>query len=240
MKLNPIAPFGNLFVIGTVLILLIATFSCSSSEESDTRNEGVIVYDVSFPQDKDNPYINIFPQEMTFTFKDDKVRAKLSSFAEVVSSELIIDNAERKFNHFFKVFDEKYRVELDDDGVIEMISGFPEIKVENTSERDSLAGIICKKSLAYYLDRSSQPVILYHTPMIDLAAPNWFTQFKDLQEVLLGYEIEQFGKKMRLTAREVRYEAVNDNYFEAPSGYEQVSLDEMESKIGELVAQFEE
>jgi len=213
---------------------------CSNSPEPHASNEGVIVYEVSFPFDEDNPYINIYPKEMTFTFKGDKVRAKLASFAEVVCSEFIMDNSAKTFSQYFKVFDEKYKMNLNDAEVQEMVAQFPTMNLSSTSEIDSLAGLLCKKSFAHFVDRSIQPITLYHTSAIGISAPNWCNQFSEIQEVLLGYEVEQFGKRMQLTAKEVRYEAVSDEKFNTPQGYEDLSFEEMHSKIADLVSQFDQ
>lgn len=235
--IHPYKILRAIMVIGGIFACL---SSCSPNLPQASSNEGVIVYEVSFPFDTDNPYINIYPREMTFTFKGDKVRAKLASFAEVVCSELIMDNSKKTLSQYFKVFDEKYKMELNDEGVQEMMAEFPSLNLHSSAEIDSLAGILCKKSFAYFLDRSIQPITLYHTSAIGISAPNWCNQFSEIQEVLLGYEIEQFGKRMQLTAKEVRYEPVSDDKFLSPQGYESLSYDEMHTKIADLVAEFDQ
>lgn len=240
MKLHPKNLLVSICLLLLGLVLVTQMCSCSEVEKEIPTNQGVIVYEVSFPFDQDNPYINIFPKEMTFTFKENKIKAKLASFAEVVCSEFIIDNSEKRFEQYFKVFDEKYHMELDEKGVAEMLKHLPNLELRNTAEIDSVAGLICAKSLASFIDRSAQPIILYHTHKIQLDEPNWYNQFSDLKDVLLAYEIEQFGKRMRLEAKEIRYEAVSDSDFVSPSGYSTVSFDEMHGKIEGLVAQFDQ
>ena len=238
MKIHPkLYGISSLLVLGLTLAVYLA--ACSGANPGKSNTEGVIVYEVSFPFDQDNPYINIFPKEMTFTFKKNKIRAKLASFAEVVCSEFIIDNTNKRFEQYFKVFDEKYHLQLDEEGVQQMIGLMPNLELHTTTELDSLAGLICAKSLANFIDRSAQPIVLYHTPTIGIRSPNWYNQFSELNDVLLAYEIEQFGKRMRLEAKEIRYEEVSDDKFILPEGYESVSFTEMHSKIEDLVAQFD-
>ena len=223
-----------------IISMLILFFGCSPSEDTRVMNEGVIVYEVSFPFDQDNLYINIYPREMTFTFKDNKVRAKLASFAEVVCSEFIMDNSNKSFTQYFKVFDEKYKMELDDAGVQKILAELPTFNLQESNELDSLAGILCQKTFAHFIDRSIQPITLYHTGDIPIDAPNWYNQFSEINEVLLGYEVEQFGKRMELTAKQIRYEPVPDERFNAPNGYADLSFDEMHLKISNLVAEFDQ
>lgn len=234
-------PYTSLLSDKKVLSVVIAFFiltACSNPFRPENIKEGRITYDVSFPYDQDNPFINIYPKEMSFVFKDGKIRAKLSSFAEVVRSEFIIDNDKKEFTHCFKVFDEKYVMELSEAELGQMMDEFPATDVLGTAQLDSLAGFLCRKSIASFAGRVDESIDIYHTNHIIIPDPNWYNQFHSVPEVLLSYEIEQFGKRMKLVAREISCEEIPDSEFELPKGYTSVSFGEMKGKISELVAQF--
>jgi len=239
MRLHPSLRRIGLFT-SLLGLLCFAGWKCGENSPWNSITEGMIVYDVSYPLELDNPYINIYPGEMTFFFKDGKVRARLASFADVVTSEFIIDNKARTFVQYFKAFDEKFRLELDHTGVQGMLSELPDVQLRETTETDSLAGFLCRKSLASFASLPEDKFTLYHTRAINIKCPNWCNKYDAIDEVLLAYDIEQFGKRMRLKAKEVVYQEIPDDKFAEPKGYADISMEEMKVQIGGLVAQFEE
>jgi len=227
-----------LFLALCFLVLL--NWNCGSKFSFGSLDEGKIIYDVTFPFDADNPYINIYPSEMTYIFKDGKVKITLASFAEVVTSEFIIDNNDRTFNQYFKVFDDKYRLQLNDRGVEDMVNTLPALSLKSTEEHDSLAGYLCNKTMATFLNSPGESISLYHTAAIDMDCPNWCNQYSSISEVLMSYEIEQFGKRMRLVAREVNYEEISDDEFIEPQGFTDVNMAEMKGHIETLLSDFDD
>ncbi|MEO0404395.1 MAG: hypothetical protein AAF193_05955, partial [Bacteroidota bacterium] len=65
--------------------------------------------------------------------------------------------------------------------------------------------------------------------------PNWFTQYSEIEGVLLGYEIEQYGMRMKLHARTVEEKEVDADLFTISKQYELISSDKMEVVIDSLM-----
>jgi hypothetical protein len=223
---------------GLLGTLCFAGWKCGKNSPWNSITEGMIVYDVSYPLEMDNPYLNIYPSEMTFLFKGGKVKARLASFADVVTSEFIIDHNKRTFVQYFKAFDDKFRLVLDHHGVKGMLKELPDVQLNNTMETDSLAGFLCRKSLASFATLPEDKFTLYHTRAIDIDSPNWCNKYNAIDEVLLAYDIEQFGKRLRLKAKKVVYQEIPDEKFAEPEGYEDVSIQDMNLQIQDLMSQF--
>jgi hypothetical protein len=224
--------------IAVLIVTVALNWNCGTGFSFKSLDEGKIIYDVTFPFDADNPYINIYPKEMIFLFKDGKVKLKLASFAEVVTSEFLIDNNDKTFCQYFKVFDDKYQLKLDNSGVQQMVNTLPPINLKSSETTDSLAGMLCNTTIAAFMNHPEDSILLYHTSAIDIDTPNWCNQYNAIPEVLMAYELEQFGKRMRLTAREISYEEVSDEEFLHQEGFKDVSMNEMKLQIENLLADF--
>lgn len=217
------------------LITILFLTQCKEAEESPNFDEGVIVYEVTFPFNQDDLLIHLFPGEMEMEFKQDKIHGRLKTVGNIVQTDFIVDNKSREFNQLLKAFEDRYVLSLDEKGVAGMLSTLPQMKLTPTEETDSLAGYLCRKTIAEFTNDSVPNIELWHTSEIDIDSPNWCNQFNALDEVLLGYEIEEYGMRMRLRATEVKYVEVKDENFGIPPDHKSVDLANMRAKIFELM-----
>lgn len=217
------------------LIILVFLTQCKEVEESSSFDEGVIVYEVTFPFNQDDLLIHLFPGEMMMEFKQDKIHGRLKTVGNIVQTDFIVDNKSREFSQLLKAFEDRYVLSLDEKGVAQMLETMPKMKLIPTEETDSLAGYLCRMTIAEFTTDSVPSIELWHTNEIDIESPNWCNQFNGLDEVLLGYEIEEYGMRMRLRAKEVKYIEVSDEQFAVPSDHNSVDLANMRAKIFELM-----
>ena len=126
---------------------------------------------------------------------------------------------------------------LNETGVNDMVGSMPRMTITPTNETDSVAGYLCKKSIAIFNNDSVPPIELWHTDQIDIPNPNWCNQFYDCNEVLLGYEVEQYGMRMRLRARNVMPKEVPATRFDYPDGYESKDYLGMRAHMENLLGQ---
>jgi len=220
------------FCLSALLILP----SCGGSSEKSI--EGSITYEVTFPYVKNKVLLNVFPEEMTMTFKNGQTHSILQSLGGIVSTEFIANEKDRTFSQYLKAFQERYSMELDEKEVIQYVSSMPSMRLEPTGEKDSVAGFLCDKTIAHFNIDSVPPVILYHTKEIELKQPNWYTQYKDVDGVLLGYELEQYGMRMKLLAKEVQLGPIGEDCFKIDQEYTKINIERMEQVIDSLMMSF--
>lgn len=221
-----------------VLCLSALTILPSCEGISKKSIEGTITYDVSFPYVRNKVLLNVFPEEMTVTFKDDQAHSVLQSLGGIVSTEFIANEKERTFSQYLKAFQDRYSMELNEKDVLRYIESMPSMRLEPTGEKDSVAGFLCDKTIAHFNIDSVPPVILYHTKEIGLENPNWYTQYKDVDGVLLGYELEQCGMRMKLLAKDVQLNPVPASHFTIQQEYTKISTERMEQVIDSLMQSF--
>ena len=189
---------------------------------------------------KDDMLVNLYPQKMDLSFASGQVKADLSSFGGYVGSQFIVDNNTRRFTQVLKTPNDLYVMNLNEQGTKDMLAQMPEMKIRTTDEMDTLAGFVCRKSIADFESDSVPPIVLWHTNEIKLESPNWWNQFHDCPEFLLGYDIEQYGLRMRVRATSVKMAHVPDEVFMPPANATEVDLSGMQEQIEGLIEQFQQ
>ena len=80
---------------------------------------------------------------------------------------------------------------------------------------------------------------VFYTNDINMNQPNWCTQYKDIDGVLMAYEIEEFGIRMRLEAQSVEHIALDPEQLQPESEYTPIDRETMDIELEQLVATFE-
>ena len=219
-------------------LAILSIFSCGEGGLFNRKNEGIIIYDVTFPYEPHSIRLELYPKEMTFEFSKGLVKASLSSSFGVVSTEIIINNEDKEYSQVLKTFGDQYIMNLDANSIHTWISKNIPDRIESTNDTLTIAGYLCNKSIAYYNNDSLPPIQLYHTKELHIDYSNWWNQYDEVDGFLLGYELEQYGKRMRLTAREITYREIAPEVFSPPSGATETDAQGMTEKIDKLMNEF--
>lgn len=136
-----------------------------------------------------------------------------------------------------KSFGEKFRMNLEGAQVGEWLKQFPPVRIEYSTDKEVIAGYSCDKAIAYFENDSIPPIPLFFTKEIELPQDNWWNQFAGIDGFLMGYDIEQYGKRMRLLAREVTFEEIPAERFKISQDYTDVGIAGMDDQLKKLAAE---
>ena len=200
--------------------------------------EGKIVYDVTFPYEANTIMMDLFPKEMVIHFKGNKMHGEVKSSYEMLTSDFVIDNNAMTMTQMLKNMGERYALHLQGDDVAEWLKQYPSMRLEQTTETVNIAGYVCNKTLAHFPNDSLPVIELYHTKGLGIDNRNWWNQYSGIEGFLLGYDIEQYGKRMRMRAREVNFEQISDDQFAIPENYKEVDMPEMNRQLMAVVDEF--
>lgn len=233
--MNPTKNTGILFLFA---LILMSAVSCRPNRTYSGETEGRIIYDVTYPFETPSLVLDLYPKELHFYFKEDMMCSELKSSYDLISSHMIIDNGKRRFIQMLKNMRERNYVSLKEKDTRNWLNVHPDLRYVETNEFVEIIGKKCRKILAYLPDENIPPLELYYTNEIDLSTDNWWNQFHMIDGFLLGYDLEAFGKRMRVRAREIISEPVNDLRFKVPDNYIEISADEMQAKLKEIMEDF--
>lgn len=226
----------------TVTMLCIATVIVmfSACETFKEKNQGMIRYEVSFPFLENSILKNVFPEEMTLHFKESLVKGEIRSLGGIVTLGFIGNGEEKTFQQMLKNYQEFYVIRMDEAGIQKLLADQPSVRLEETDRKEIVAGYECDVTIAHFIIDSVPPIELLHTTELDVENPNWFSHYKEIDGVLLGYEIEQYGMRMKLHAKEIVLKEIPDAIFEVPDYYQPISLEEMQGQFEGLLTDFAE
>lgn len=203
-------------------------------------SEGVIRYKLSLPYVKENLLANLYPKELVYEFDGEKTHSTIQAIADMGRTEFVTSNTSLTLDYFLKDFDSTYSMQLNKSLVSSMLRDFPTVKLQPTNETETICGYQCKKTIAHFTNDSLPSVVLLHTDKIRIKNPNWYTQFHEIDDVLLAYDVEQFGLRTRLEAVSVEFFDVDDARFNAPTGMRQISWQEMRPIMNSMLSRFKD
>ena len=218
------------------LVLILS--SCGDNSFFSSKSEGSIVYDVSFPYEQNSLMLELYPKEMLFEFNNDFMRGSLKSTWGVITTDLLINKDQKTYEQYFKSFGDKYSLTLKSDEMKDLFGLTPDATITPTNDTLTIAGYLCQKSLATFPGDTLPPIELYFTKDLDITNDNWWNKYYQIDGFLLGYEVEQYGKRMKLRAREVTFQPIAPDRFVAPEGYTALNALDMDKQIKKVVEEF--
>jgi len=239
----------RLLLLTISIVSLTALFSsCEealfSSDEEDKKvvtpkiSEGVIHFELSYPYYEDAFMASIMPDEMEMTFKNNVYRNHVTK-GGLFSSTVIADCNNKTLILILDLGPKRIYCTLDKSLTNKMLMNYPIPDILKVSESHPIAGTFCDKKIAifdYLAD--GYDVELYETFDVDIKNSNWCNQYSEIDGVLLGYEIKQFGIQARMIATKMKSIAVNDSIFNVPQGFKEVTLDRMLFEMDDISKSF--
>ncbi len=209
---------------------LISLASCGSGKVS----EGILEYEVSYPYLNASDFmVRMLPNKMTMRFKDGKFKTTVSK-GKSIKTEFIADCKNKTLSTAFQFGTKKLLVELTESEIKGMLKEFPKLTYLEVNDKDTCVGFNVLKKVAVFEDISYPEAELWYTDEIDIENANWCYPYSDIKGVLLQYEIERYGLRMRLRATRFRDEAVDDAEFNLPEGYKKVKLKDFEAEVKKI------
>lgn len=230
-------------ILGLSLVFFsLAFLSCGSGEdevvEKPPITEGAISFSITYPYYKDDFMVVLMPDLMTMEFKDNVYKNTVTK-GGLFSTTIISDcNKEEMFmtlDFGSKQLYTKLDKELVDTVLLKRFSIPDLLPVANG---DSLLGMKCDKTMAVYetLD-DGYDCELYTTKGVSIKNSNWCNHFNEIDDVLLGYEAEQYGLVMKFRADSISEKKISSDAFKVPAGFKEVSLEQMLFQMQEIFNQ---
>jgi hypothetical protein len=229
----------SFFVLNLIFCCLTFSFSSCETEtvkeEQKKIKEGIIEYNVSYPYYTDDFMVKLLPDVMTMEFKDNVYKNEITK-GGLFTTAIISDCNTQTFTMMLDFGSKKMYCVMDKnltDTMVSILFKIPDIlKVNNF---DSIAGMPTSKYSAVYKNlEDGYDCDVYTTSAIDIKNSNWCNQYHTLDEVLLGYEVAQYGMVTRFIATKVTEQKIKAGCFDVPADFEEVTLDRMVYEMEEI------
>ena len=224
-----------------IMLLLVTACSQISKNVFDAKpSEGIIKYKISFPEVSDESITaTLLPDQMTYAFTPSSFASNFETAGGVFRNKIVANRETRTVDHQLKVFRKKIQTKMQETDVMQMIAEYPKAAVIKTTQTDTIAGYHCNKALVVFEDVGMKEIEVFYTNQIKMDSPNWCTQYHEIDGVLMAYDIEEFGIRMRLEAEEVKTPLQNPEMLQADSEYSEITKEMMDIELEQLVQTFE-
>lgn len=231
----PVLAVAIAFVIGSL------AGSCDRIAVFDQRpQQGVIEYKISFPtlEDDSGLMTSLLPEKMTMHFNRGVYATELSTVGGLFKNRFVVNGNERSMIHQIKIFKKKIESEYNETDILGQLNQMPRLTIIETGELDTIAGLPCRKAIGIFDHISMPEMTIYYTDAINIPNPNWCTQFHEIDGVLLQYDLEQMGIRMRFTAVSVQSLETDESSLAPEPGYDRVPVERLQAELEEVISTF--
>jgi len=225
----------------TALFLLLTgcLVSCNSTLLDRGLGEGVIEYELSFPdQDPDGLMAGMLPERSTLSFRKHQQSAELSAGMGIFRTTMVIDNSVESLDYHMSLMSKKLVAHLAPADLELFNPSKQQPTILYTSELDTIAGYPCRKAVAVFDAMDRAECEIWYTDRIHMANPNWFGPFAEIPGVLLRYDVIQYGLRMRLNAIAVTPAEVDGAKFTRKPDFQEVSAEVLYDELAEILETF--
>jgi len=202
-------------------------------QEEKKINEGIIEYRISHPY-YDGPMGALLPDKMVMKFKDNKYRIDIAK-GNMFSTTIISDCNEKVLQSAFSLINDKLGCTLTEEELQTELNSFPSPYYIHSKEIDTIAGVYCNKSVAVFREIFFPEITIWSTDKINIDQPNWCFPFKDIDNVLMAYELNKFGHVFRFEAERIVEKPISDSIFTLSKAYKMVDMKTVNSELSEMI-----
>jgi len=215
----------------TLSWLLLTIFSLFSFQTFAKDFKGIITFKISIEgSGVTNEMKTMMPKTMTMTIKGNKSRSEMiMSMGKTIT---ISDGDTKTATTLMDMMGQKIAIQSTTEDIMKELADAPETKVETTNETKDILGYECKKAIIT-TPEDDMEIIVYFTEELgnkDLNFDN--PQFKDINGLMLEFEIPNETFSMHFTAVSIDKKKVDDSEFTIPEGYQIKTKEEMQGMFG--------
>jgi GLPGLI family protein len=223
-------------LINAAYLLVLFAFLFSCAEEKKEVSEGIITYEIDYPEIKDNFFLyHVLPKELKTSFKNDAMELRIKKAN--MENTLIVDSKNKKITAYYN-YGEIFTSNLDKNDIDKVIKKHPNYKITLTKEKDTLLGFDIQKAIAVDPKFPSKKIEIWFTEDIKSKNSNWFNGFEEIPGVLLKYSIIQYGIRMEFKAKKFESVTISDSIVNLNRPGKVISHQEYDKRINELFESF--
>ena len=172
---------------------------------------------------------DMMPKTMKYQFADGLTSSQISAGMGLLHSDVISNRDEQSLIQTLSILGKKYKVVYDRKQIDSVVAAEPKMKLIPGEETKKIAGYNCKVVRCDFEDPALTDVDIYYTTEIKLSDPNWFSIYSGIDGVLMEFYLYRYNIHMKLTAKQVIKEPIENSVFEVGSDYNLISSAEMDS-----------
>lgn len=217
-----------------IFVIVLLTITSCKSGNFFGKDHGTILFDITYPYNQGDIKTILYPAELEVIFDETHERSHMSTAFGVVENDYIIDHENKNVVQLLNYMGTRYELDINPNNQAEWLALFPPMTIEPTDETNTLAGYECKKAIAHFPNDSLPAVEIFYTNDIEVGEGNWWNIYHDIDGVILGYDLVQYGQRMRFRASKVEFKEIEPSEFNYDKGEKNVDVSTMKSFLDEI------
>ena len=217
-----------------IIFLFLLINSCTVKER--VINEGVLEYNVEYLTSKEeNPIVNLLPPSMYIKFKNNNTYTLIKGWMGVFSLSYISNSEKETNTTLLKIMNQKYYYSSQFNDTNFVFDDFEGMNLQFTNATKKILGYNCKKVIVTFQNTNTPPFDVYYTNEIKIKNATFNTPFKNIDGVLMEFNIRMSQIPMRLTISKVKSVEVSDDVFDIPPSYIKVERKKIQNILDSLI-----
>lgn len=228
----------------TIVLAILFFAACREDvpepQKETSKNEGIIHFKLEYPFIDTSQTLlqSVAPRKLDFYIKDHKFTSKISR-GKLFCMLMIGKPLDDQLSLGLEFGTENIMTTLTSEEIKHFRDHQPRLTFEHTEETKTMAGFLCKKSIAtYQTDSTKRSFDVWYTEEIQLKNCNWFTPYNEINGMLMDYEFEQYGLRMHIIAQSFEQKKINDAEFEVDNKFKIISFRKFDRRMHQLFDRF--
>lgn len=221
------------FQISIYLCLMLAVSLPACAQDKNPSKDFKVIYDITIPDSDDMGMMSAFlPTESISYVKGNQSRTELSMGMGMNTS--IINNAKTNETiNLISFMGKKYAVDMSN-GTSEVAD--QKSNVVLVDETKNILGYNCKKAeISIIHEGKTYTTTAWYTPQIKNKAVTLSGKtFQELDGLLMEFELENNGLKMKMLAKRIEFKDIDPAIFLVPKDHKVVTMEELGKLLGEF------
>ncbi len=216
-------------------LLLIAVLSIAIAGTASAKDfKGIITYKISYPgSELDAQTKAMLPKMLTYKIKGNLAKTEME-MGGMGRQMQIINGDEKVVYTLIDMMGKKISFKMTEEEINKELENEPNVTVDYFDETKEIAGYECKKAVINMdNDGTKSSFIVYYTDELGGQSLNFDNNmFREIDGVLMEFEIIEGNMKMKMEAVSVKKENVPDSEFVVPDDFEEMTKEEMQNMFG--------
>ena len=222
------------FIILSILIFNVS--SCSSDiNDADSKKimEGEIIYEIKYPTYKRKKSIlfKILPKKMITTFSDNCYKNDFIFSNNALSLTIISDCNTKQTTLSYCDGARKKFTKVDSINIQQLLSQLPKYNKLNDYIEPTVFLTLPSKKIELTCKEKETQFDVIASSTLQINAMNWCTPLYEIEDVLLSYQMTQFGIDMEFNAIEINEKEIKSNELVLDESFELESIDKYLDEI---------
>jgi len=215
----------------TVITVVALTMALTGAKAQTKLSEGSVVYSITLTDNDIDPQVASFmPKEMTMYFKGDKSKTEMKMGMGQMA--YIYDAKAKVMTTLTDMMGQKYCIKMTEEEMEKEGGKEKKTTIKYLDDTKVICGYTCYKAEVTTEGEKDKQTIYYTKDIVVKGADVMKGAMKGLEGFPVEYALNQNGIGMKMTAKTITKDKIDETIFKVPEGYKEMTKEEAMKMMG--------